>query len=104
MGAGADFFDTPDSIPPELELSSYPVAIIDLDYALPAKSLLQNWREAHRGMRIIGMSQHRFDPRRADIIGHDLFACIKKPVDPDELGQLLRDAVPGTSPHHPRAE
>jgi len=93
MGFGAKCFDALDVVPPDKGSAAYPAAVIDLDRSLPDQRLLRAWHAAHRAMRIIGMSRHRFDPERAEIIGRHLFACIKKPVDPEELGQLLRDTA-----------
>ncbi|MBL0712222.1 MAG: hypothetical protein JJV98_00860 [Desulfosarcina sp.] len=86
------FYDSAEHLPPDLDIRSYPLVIMDLDGILPTKRCLEAWRRENPVLKCIGLSQRTYHPHLGDLIDRYLFACIKKPVDPDELAYLLKSA------------
>lgn len=93
IGAAGVFFDNPDQLPPEFDIAAYPAAVVDLDHTKRPKPLLENWRRRHKTIRLIGLSRETFHPELGDIIDRYLFACVKKPVESEELALLLKNIV-----------
>jgi DNA-binding NtrC family response regulator len=89
----ADFYESIDSLPTRLDISRYRAVIIDLDDQMPSKATFETWRRKNIHMNIMGFSSKSFHPDHGDIIGQHLFACLKKPVDPDELAFLLKSIL-----------
>jgi len=85
----ADVCDTIDRLPPELDIRRYQAVIIDLDDKTPSTATFKDWRRGNKELKIIGLSSKNFHPGLSEIIGQQLFACLKKPVDEDELSFLI---------------
>jgi DNA-binding NtrC family response regulator len=90
MDMAVDFFDTTESLPPDFNIAAYPIVIVDLELTKLSKALCDAWRRSNRHIQLIGLSQRTFHPGLEEIIDHYLFACIKKPVDADELAFVLK--------------
>jgi DNA-binding NtrC family response regulator len=91
IGMAGDFFDRPEELPVGFDIAAYPAAVIDLDSISRPRLPLESWRQHHRDIRLIGVSAKTFHPDLGDIIDRYLFACIKKPVEPEELACLLKN-------------
>ena len=90
MPLTADFFESIDRLPARLDIRRYRAVIIDLDEKIPSKTTFETWRRQNNHLNILGISSKRFHPDHSEVIGQHLFACLKKPVDPDELTFLLK--------------
>lgn len=88
----ADIYDAFDRLPPDLDFRRYRAVLIDLDDKTPSKATLAAWRKSNKNLKILGMSSRSFHPDLSEVIGQELFACLTKPVDEDELLFLLRSA------------
>jgi DNA-binding NtrC family response regulator len=86
-------YDAIDHLPPELDIRRYRAVIIDLDDKTPSKTTFETWRRANNHLNILGISSKSFHPGLSEVIGQHLFACLKKPVDEDELFFLLNSMV-----------
>jgi DNA-binding NtrC family response regulator len=63
--------------------------ILDLDTEQITNAELGELKKKHP-ITIIALSQEQFHPRLEESLRHHIYACISKPVDPDELLYLLR--------------
>ncbi|UCE64574.1 MAG: hypothetical protein JSU59_05420, partial [Nitrospirota bacterium] len=74
----------------DLEKESYLAVILDID-SVPVdnrviRKVTINYPEVH----FLCTSKDRFHPDLKDAICYHMYACLTKPVDPDELFYLLR--------------
>ncbi len=79
-----------------LDLESYiqgrgcRLVILDLD-TVPVDNLaLRELKRKNPGIYIVGLSKRQFHPELEEAIGSHIYACLGKPVDPDELVYWLR--------------
>jgi len=74
---------------PELEInfkdSGYAAAILDLDTIPVSNRILKELSVKHPDVPILCISTQRFHPELQNAIRHHVYACLNKPVDPDEL-------------------
>ncbi len=59
--------------------------IMDIDTVPMDNRTIRNLVTHNPGIRFFCLSERRFHPELEDAIGTHLYACINKPVDPDEL-------------------
>lgn len=59
--------------------------IIDIDSVPVDNRTIRNLTLQHPALYFFCLSERRFHPELANAIGSYLYACIKKPIDPDEL-------------------
>jgi DNA-binding NtrC family response regulator len=82
-----------DSIP-ELEINlkdgSCIAVILDLDTIPVSNRNLKELSIKHPSVFFLCISAKRFHPELQDAIRHHIYACLNKPVDPDELLYWLR--------------
>ena len=71
-------------------LQSCRIALINLDNLALDKRFFKNIKSNHPELRILGLSDRSFHPELEEAISQHIFACLKKPVDPDELIFLLK--------------
>ncbi len=64
--------------------------IIDLDTIPVDNRAIRELSIKNPGVYILGLSKDRFHPELKDAICYHVYACINKPVDPDELFYWLR--------------
>lgn len=93
IGMAGDYFAGVEGLPAGFEITVYPAAVIDLDSISRPRPLLESWRQRHRDIRLIGVSEKTFHPDLGDIIDRYLFACLKKPVEEEELAYLLKSVT-----------
>ena len=65
-------------------------AILDLDSVPLDNRIIRALTLAYPATCFLCTSRERFHPDLKDAILHHLFACLHKPVDPDELHYFLR--------------
>ena len=63
----------------------YAAVIIDIDSVQVDNRMLRNMALKYPGVRFLCTSRDRFHPELKDAICHHIYACLNKPVDPDEL-------------------
>jgi DNA-binding NtrC family response regulator len=66
------------------------VMIIDLDTLPVDKRFFRDLKRLHPMMNIIGLSKQSFHPELEEAISQHIFACVNKPVDPEEIIFLLK--------------
>lgn len=89
----ADIYDAIDRLPPELDIRRYQAVIIDLDDKTPSKTTFEAWRRHNKPLKILGISSKNFHPDLSEVIGQHLFACLKKPLDEEELVFFLNSIL-----------
>ena len=65
------------------------VLIIDLDTELVTNIALRELKKKHP-LTIIALSGEHLHPDLEESLRHHIYACLKKPADPDELLYMLR--------------
>jgi DNA-binding NtrC family response regulator len=68
-----------------LKDSGYAAAIVDLDTIPISNRHFKSLSTKYPGIRLLCMSTKQFHPELQDAISHYIYACLKKPVDTDEL-------------------
>ena len=64
--------------------------IIDLDGVSFKPYYFRDLKRRHPQLNVIGLSERSFHPELADAISSHMYACLKKPVDTDEISYLLK--------------
>ena len=59
--------------------------IIDIDSVPVDNRMIRNLAITYPGVRFLCTSEDRFHPDLRDAICYHIYACLNKPVDPDEL-------------------
>ena len=68
----------------------YHVLLLDIDAVNTNKNLFRNLKKVQPLLKILCISERTFHPELADIMNNYIYACLKKPVDEDELIFILR--------------
>ena len=68
-----------------IDSGDYTVVIIDIDSVPVDNQTLRNLASTYTGVRFLCTSNDRFHPDLKDAICNHFYACLTKPVDPDEL-------------------
>jgi DNA-binding NtrC family response regulator len=63
----------------------YLAVIIDIDSVPVDNRMIRNLAITYPGVRFLCTSKDRFHPDLRDAICYHIYACLNKPVDPDEL-------------------
>ena len=63
----------------------YLAVIIDIDSVPVDNRMIRNLAITYPGVRFLCTSKDRFHPELKDAICYHIYACLNKPVDPDEL-------------------
>lgn len=66
------------------------VVILDLDDPLVSNRVLRDVKRKRPALQIIGVSSRPFHPELKEALAHYLYACLCKPVDPEELIYLVK--------------
>jgi len=72
------------------EKKKYLAVIIDIDTVPINNRLIRELTLKYPGIYFFCLSKDRFHPELKDAICYHIYACINKPVDPDELFYFLR--------------
>lgn len=73
-----------------LRAESYIAVIIDIDSIPLDNRTIKKIVLDNPGMPILCLSKYKFHPELKDAICYHIYACLNKPVDPDELFYWLR--------------
>ena len=73
-----------------LQAGSYLAVLMDIDSVAVDNRSIRNLVLEFPGTCILCMSKERFHPDLKDAICYHIYACLNKPVDPDELFYWLR--------------
>ena len=63
----------------------YVAVVIDIDSVQVDNRTIRNMALKYTGIRFLCTSRDRFHPELKDAICYHMYACLNKPVDPDEL-------------------
>jgi len=74
----------------ELRRAAYMAVILDIDSIPITNRVIRELTLDFPGVCFLCTSKDRFHPELKDAICYHIYACITKPVDPDELIYLLR--------------
>jgi DNA-binding NtrC family response regulator len=66
------------------------MVIIDLDTLPVDKRFFRDLKRSYPALFIMGLSERPFHPELEEAISRDIYACLTKPVDPDEFAYLLK--------------
>ncbi len=69
---------------------SYIAVVIDIDSIPIDNRTIRKLVLDNPGMHILCVSKDKFHPKLKDAICYHIYACLNKPVDPDELLYFLR--------------
>ena len=73
-----------------LEKEACIAAILDIDTVPVDNRTVRELTVKNPGTYFFCLSEHRFHPELKDAICYHIYACLNKPVDPDELFYWLR--------------
>lgn len=76
-----------------LRESGIQVAIVDLDTTGVSNKFVRELRKRYPLLSIIGISGSNYHPELKEALSESFFACMKKPLDSDELLYLLRSIL-----------
>lgn len=65
-------------------------AILDIDSVPLDNRTIRSLTHSHSAICFLCISKERYHPDLKDAILHHLFACLHKPIDPDELHYFLK--------------
>ena len=66
------------------------VVMVDLDETPAEKNFFGHLKHENPSLYIMGLSSRTFHPELKEAISNHIFACLRKPVDSDELLYLLK--------------
>lgn len=66
------------------------IATLDLSALSVGNRLIKELALKHHGTYFLGLTDHRFNPELEEAICYYIYACITKPVDPEELLYWIR--------------
>ena len=78
-----------DDVPQYMQGRESGVLILDLDSEPITNATLRELKKNHP-LTIIALSREQFHPGLEEALGHHIYACLGKPVDPDELLYVLK--------------
>lgn len=70
---------------PRIEKEDHIAVIIDIDSVPVDNRTIRDLALKYAGVRFLCTSKDRFHPELKDAICYHIYACLNKPVDPDEL-------------------
>ncbi len=69
------------------------IVILDLDDPPVNNRLIRDIKRKHPTLQIIGISGRSFHPELKEAITNHIYACLCKPVDPEELAYLVKSIL-----------
>jgi DNA-binding NtrC family response regulator len=89
-GYRTESFKTLPKLSDGLASGSCMVVMLDLDSVPLDNRTIRNLALSFPSVAFFGLSRDRFHPELRDAICYHLFACLTKPIDPDELIFFLK--------------
>ncbi len=78
------------SLQRHLQEATCQVVMLDLDTVPIDNRIIRDLTIKYPGVCFLGLCQHRYNPELKEAICYHIYACINKPVDPDEIFYWLR--------------
>jgi DNA-binding NtrC family response regulator len=72
--------------------------IFDLDKVSPDNRLLRDLKKRHTGLHLMALSTRSFHPELKESMTDCIYACLSKPVDPEELIYWLKTIFENAEP------
>lgn len=82
--------DSPHTLAKTITESGCLAIFWDLDTVPVENRIIKDFIIKFPGVYFFGMSRHKFHPELKDAICYHIYACLNKPVDPDELLYWVR--------------
>ena len=82
--------DSPAELKSRLSEKSCFAVIIDIDTVAVNNRTIRDLVSAFPAIPFLCISKERFHPNLSDSIRNHIYACLTKPIDPDELSFLLK--------------
>ncbi len=79
-----------DNLERSIQGSACQAVILDLDTVSVDNRIIRDLKRKNPGIYIVGLSERQFHPELKEAISSHIYACLGKPVDPDELVYCLR--------------
>ena len=79
-----------DDLEKQLQRAGCLAVILDIDSVSPDRHRIRHLKAVYPGLSILCTSAENFHPQLREMIQDDIYACLKKPVDAEELLFWLR--------------
>jgi DNA-binding NtrC family response regulator len=79
-----------DDLESHLQANPTRVVLLDLDTMRPNNQFFRLFKKRHPGVLILGASSHSYHPGLEEALGSHIYACLAKPLDPEELLYWLK--------------
>ena len=86
----ADRVDSPGDLRMKLEADSFVAVLLDIDSTPVDNRAIRELASAFPAVHFLCMSKDSFHPELQDAISRHIYACLSKPVDPEELFYWLK--------------
>lgn len=86
----AHLVESPAELRQRLEASSFVAVLMDIDSALVDNRAIRELASEFPGVPFLCLSKDSFHPELKDAISLHIYACLNKPIDPDELFYWLK--------------
>lgn len=86
----ARVFRSLDSLKKGLSHTGCLAAILDVDSVTVTNRMIRQLKTQFAEVSIFFTSQHRLHPDLEDALSHHIYACLSKPLDPEELDFWLK--------------
>ena len=83
-------FKDPSLLSQRIQDSECRAVVIDLEGAHFQPHFFRDLKRLNPKLNIIGVSKKSFHPELEEAIGKHMYACLKKPIDTDEISYLLK--------------
>ncbi len=86
----AHLVDSTDDLRRKLEASSFVAVLLDIDSTPVDNRAIRELASAFPAVHFLCMSKDSFHPELKDAISRHIYACLNKPIDPEELFYWLK--------------
>jgi DNA-binding NtrC family response regulator len=86
----ADRVDSPSDLRCKLEASSFVAVLLDIDSTAVDNRPIRELASEFPAVHFLCMSKDSFHPQLKDAISRHIYACLNKPIDPEELFYWLK--------------
>ncbi|MBM4273408.1 MAG: response regulator [Deltaproteobacteria bacterium] len=90
LGYPATLFSSLEELAGRLANDPPQAVMLDLDTVASDPQFLRGLKKKHPHLHFLGMSRLRYHPGLEEVIGALLYACLLKPLDPEELAFWLK--------------
>jgi len=90
---GSRVFSRLDDLEADLNRSDSLAAILDVDSVPLSNRIIRILKDSFPKLNIFCTSQHRLHPELQDALSRHICACLRKPVDPDEVQFWLKSIL-----------